>query len=42
MELLVKILEHSFDISRGTLDVFVELTAFFHSSHSAIGQGKEG
>ena len=42
MKLLVEIFEHRFDIARGTLDVFVQLTAFFDSGHSTIGQGKEG
>jgi hypothetical protein len=40
MELFVKILENGFDIAGGTFDVFVQLAAFLHSSHSAIGQGK--
>ena len=42
VELLVKILEYGFDITRGTLDILVQLSAFFNGSHSTIGQSKEG
>ena len=41
MKLLVEIFEHRFDIAGGAFDVFVELTAFFHSGHSTVGQSKE-
>ena len=42
MELLVKILEHIFDIASGTFDVFVKFAAGFDCRNCAIGQGKEG
>jgi hypothetical protein len=42
MELLVKILEHSLDIAGCTLDVFVQLTAFFYGSNRSIRKCKEG